>query len=88
MRGTASERFAFQRQRAVNIGEASNACSSRSPTVSGLRNPDSVSSGKVWGIPSESTIASSVAAAWSSWLNPWQKRFRSASPKPRLIRPP
>ena len=37
-------------------------------------------------VPSERTIASSLAAAWSSKPKPQQKRLRSASPHARLIR--
>src|SRR5262249_16071619 len=39
-------------------------------------------------VPSEITIASSVAAACNSKLNERQKRFRSAKPQARLIRLP
>ncbi len=87
-RSTASERVAFQRQRAVNIGEPSSACSSTSPTVREERKRGSCSRSKVCGLPSDSTIASSVAAACSSMLKEAQKRLRSASPKARLMRPP
>ena len=79
-RSTASERVAFQRQRAVKSGEPSSACSSTSPTVCDDRKRGRSDRSKVCGLPSESTIASSVAAACSSMLNDAQKRLRSASP--------
>ena len=46
------------------------------------------SSGKLWCGPSDSTMASSVAAACSSKLNVRQNFLRSARPSARLIRPP
>ena len=46
------------------------------------------SSGKLCCGPSDSTIPSSVAAAWSSKSNERQNRLRSAIPQARLIRPP
>src|SRR6185436_8120298 len=46
------------------------------------------SSGNECCVPSEITIASSVAAACSSKLNERQKRFRRANPQARLIRLP
>ena len=44
------------------------------------------SSGKLCAVPIERTIASSVAAAWSSKSNVTQKRLRSARPKARFTR--
>src|SRR5215471_4583105 len=87
-RGTARERVAFQRQRIVNIGASSSAWTKRSRTVLELRYRKTSSSGNECCVPSEITIASSVAAAWSSKLNERQKRFRSAKPQARLIRLP
>ena len=45
------------------------------------------SSGKLCCGPSDSTMPSSVAAAWSSKSKERQNRLRSASPQARLIRP-
>src|SRR6188472_1793362 len=87
-RGTASERVAFQRQRIVNIGASSNAWTKRSRTILELRYRKTSSSGNECWVPSEITIASSVAAACSSKLNERQKRFRNAKPHARLIRLP
>src|SRR6266702_4217734 len=87
-RSTAGARVAFQRQREPNIGASSMACTSRCSAVAGFRYWKTSSSGKLcWG-PSESTIASSVAAAWSSKLKLRQNRLRSASPHARLTRLP
>ena len=88
MRGRARAREAFQRQRTPNIGASSSACTSTSRTVAALRNENTVSSGKLWVGPRESTMASSVAAACSSKLKVRQKRLRSASPQARLRRAP
>ena len=52
------------------------------------RSAGTSSSGKLWCGPSESTIASSLAAACSSKLNVRQNFLRSASPSARLMRPP
>src|SRR6266480_3893073 len=87
-RGTASERVAFHRQRIVNIGASSSACTSKSRTVLELRYRNTSSSGNECCVPSEIIIASSVAAACSSKLNERQKRFRNAKPQARLIRLP
>ncbi len=46
------------------------------------------SSGKLWCGPSESTTASSLAAACSSKLKVRQNFLRNANPRDRLIRPP
>ena len=46
------------------------------------------SSGKLCCDESESTMPSSVAAAWSSKSNVRQKRFLSVCPHARLMRPP
>ena len=62
-RSTASERLAFQRQRAVKSGEPRKAWASTSSIVLAERKRRIDSSGKVWGLPSESTMASSFAAA-------------------------
>src|SRR5439155_19094464 len=64
------------------------ACTSKSRTVLELRYRKTSSSGKECCVPSEITIASSVAAACSSKLNERQKRFRNARPQARLIRLP
>ena len=87
-RGTASETFAFQRQRMLKIGASSSAWTSTSRAVVLARYPGTSSSAKLWVSPRERTMLSSVAAAWSSKLNRRQKRLRSASPNARLIRPP
>ena len=52
------------------------------------RNRGTSSNGKLWVSPSDSTIASSVAAACSSKLNVRQNFLRSARPRLRLMRPP
>src|ERR1043166_935764 len=61
---------------------------SRSRTVLEFRYRKTSSRGNECCVPSEITIASSVAAACSSKLNERQKRFRSAKPQARLIRLP
>src|ERR1700693_2148874 len=87
-RGTASERVAYQRQRIVNIGASSSACTSKSRTVLEFKYRKTSSSGNECCVPSEITIESSVAAACSSKLKDRQKRFRSARPQALLIRFP
>ena len=87
-RSTASARDAFQRQRVPNIGAARIACSSVASSWSERTKWNASVSGKLWAVPIERTIASSVAAAWSSKSNETQKRLRSARPKARLTRPP
>ena len=89
-RRTASERFRFQRQRLVNManGGTSTACWSTSPTVAARRKRTTSSRGKeCWG-PSDSTSASSLAAACSSKSNVTHNRLRRANPKARLSRAP
>ena len=88
LRRMASEMLAFQRQRAVNIGESSIAWISVSSTVLLLRKRATLSSSKLCVSPSDSTMASSVAAACSSKLNVRQNFLRSARPKARLMRAP
>src|SRR2546430_2148661 len=87
-RRTARARVAFQRHREPNIGASSIACTSRCSAVSGFRYWNTSSSGKLCCGPSERTIASSVAAAWSSKLKLRQNRLRSARPHARLTRLP
>src|SRR5262245_44791811 len=70
------------------MGASSNACTSRSRTVLEFRYRNTSSSGNECCVPSEITIESSVAAAWSSKLKDRQKRFRNASPQARLTRLP
>ena len=84
----ASEMLAFQRQRAVNMGESSMAWISVSSTVLLLRKRATLASSKLCVSPSDSTMASSVAAACSSKLNVRQNFLRSARPKARLTRAP
>ena len=84
----ASARPAFQRQRTPKSGESSTAWVSTSRTVPEWRKRKTSSSGKLWVGPSESTMASSVAAAWSSKLNVRQNRLRSARPQARFTRLP
>ncbi len=72
----ASEMLAFQRQRAVNIGESSMAWISVSSTVLLLRKRATLASSKLCVSPSDSTMASSVAAACSSKLNVRQNFLR------------
>ena len=87
-RSTARERLRFQRQRAANMGDASTAWRSTPSAVSERSSRGALSSGKLcWG-PSDSTTASSLAAAWSSKSKVAQKRLRSARPSARLMRPP
>src|SRR5216117_2568009 len=87
-RSTARARVAFQRHREPNIGASSIACTSRCSAVSGFRYWNTSSSGKLCCGPSERTIASSVAAAWSSKLKLRQNGLRSAKPHARLTRLP
>ena len=88
LRRMASEMLAFQRQRAVNIGESSIAWISVSSTVLLLRKRATLASSKLCVSPSDSTMASSVAAACSSKLNVRQNFLRSERPKARLTRAP
>ena len=82
-RSTSSERLRFQRQRAWNIGESRIACSQRvrrpSRLVHVARAPPRA--GSCGAGPSDSTIASSLAAACSSKLNVRQNFLRSARPR-------
>ena len=87
-RSSTSERPAFQRQRTAQAGASRSACASVSRAFPGVRKPATASSGKLCCAPSESTTASSLAAAWSSKSKLRQKRLRSASPSARLMRPP
>src|SRR5262249_21352919 len=87
-RNSARAREAFQRHRAVNIGESSTLCVNTSSTVPTFRKLKTNSSGKLCCSPSEITIPLSVAAACSSKLKVRQKRFRNDSPQARLIRAP
>ncbi len=87
-RTRASAIAASQRQRVPNTGASSKACTSTSSAVSDLRKAFTSSSGKLCVGPSESTMLSSSAEAWSSKLNWRQKRLRSASPQARLMREP
>ncbi len=87
-RSTASDRVAFQRQRTWNMGARSAAWVSASSTVAGETKSKTLSSGKLCCGPSESRIASSLAAACSSKSNVRQNFLRSASPKARLRRAP
>ncbi len=84
----ASEMLAFQRQRAVNMGESSMAWISVSSTVLLLRKRATLASSKLCVSPSDSTMASSVAAACSSKLKVRQNFLRSDRPKARLMRAP
>ena len=80
--------MAFQRQRVSNIGACKAACVSSSSTSAARSMENTVSRGKLCCGPSDSTIPSSVAAAWSSKSKERQKRLRRAIPQARLIRPP
>ncbi len=87
-RRMASDRFRFQRQREANMGEASTAWRSTASAVSDRSRREALSRGKLcWG-PSDSTTASSLAAACSSKSKVAQKRLRRARPNARLTRPP
>ena len=79
-RSTASARLRFQRQRDTNIGDSSTACSSAARALSERTSAGAESSGKLCCGPSESTSASSLAAACSSKSKVTQKRLRSAKP--------
>ena len=79
---------AFQRQRTGNSGASSSACTSTSWAEDECRYFETSISGKLWLVDSDSTIASSVAAACSSKLNWRQKRLRRARPQARLSRLP
>lgn len=89
-RSTTSDRLRFQRHRLWNIGDGgdSTACWRTSRTVRELRKRGTSARGKLWCGPSDSTTASSLAAACSSKSNDTQNRLRSASPSARLTRPP
>jgi hypothetical protein len=87
-RGKASAVTAFQRQRTPNSGASSNAWISTSFAVLECRNFATSASGKLWLVDSDSTMASSVAAACNSKLKLRQKRLRSARPQARLSRLP
>ena len=87
-RGTASDTLAFQRQRMGKMGESSRAWVSTSRAVRLCRYAATSSRSKLCVSPSDSTMASSVAAACNSKLNRRQNRLRRAKPQARLIRPP
>ena len=88
-RSTTSERLRFHRQRLWNMGDGgdSTACSRTRRTVLVCRNRGTSASGKLWCGPSDSTTASSLAAACSSKSNDTQNRLRSARPRARLHAP-
>ncbi len=88
MRSTASDRFRFHRHRDWNIGAVSTAWRTTVSTVGEARNLGTRSSGKLCCGPSDSKIASSLAAAWSSKSNVTQNRLRSARPRARFSRAP
>ena len=87
-RSTVSARVTFQRHRISNIGRSSRAWTRIASAWCDGTKPNTVSSGKLWGWPSEITMPSSVAAAWSSKSKVRQNFLRRASPQARLIRPP
>ncbi len=88
-RSTTSARSRFQRQRTWNIGESEQRLGQRlRGRRRGREKCGTSSSGKLCCGPSDSTMASSLAAAWSSKSKRRQKRLRSARPRARLIRPP
>src|SRR5439155_13816683 len=87
-RTKASARPASQRQRDVNNGDASAACSRTSRDDAGWRKSKTSAKGKLCCSVSEIFSPLSVAAACSSKLKERQKRFRSASPQAWLIRAP
>ena len=72
----------------MNIGVGSTAWIRVSRTVAGERKPSTSSRGKECCGPSDSTTASSLAAACSSKSKVRQKRLRSARPRPRLTLAP
>ena len=87
-RNTASERVAFQRQRVSKSGACRTAWTRMSRRPFCGTKPGTRSRGKLCWAPSEMTMPSSVAAAWSSKLNERQKALRSARPQARLMRAP
>ena len=87
-RSTVSARFRFHRQRVLKMGVGSTACSSTSSAVLLVTYRAISSSGKLCCGPSDSTMASSLAAACSSKSKVRQKRFRRAKPKPLFTRLP
>ena len=87
-RSTMSDRLRFHRQRAWNIGAVEDGVLERVLDRRAREVVGHVLEREEWCGPSESTMASSLAAAWSSKLNVRQNFFRSASPSARLIRPP
>ena len=87
-RGNASAVTAFQRNRVGNSGASSNACTRMSRAVFECRKPATSTSGKLWLVDSDSTMAFSVAAACSSKLKLRQKRLRKARPQALLMRLP
>ena len=86
--GRASARVAFQRQRLANMGDWSADWSMSFLSEARRAKPKIDSSGKLCCEESESTMPSSVAAAWSSKSKVRQKRFLSVWPHARLMRPP
>ena len=86
--GSAKERVAFQRQRLVNMGDWSADWSMSFLREARRAKPKIDSIGKLCWDESESTMPSSVAAAWSSKSNVRQNRFLSVCPHARLMRPP
>ena len=86
--GTISARPRFHRQRDASIGCGRTAWVKTSATDDEDTSLVTCDSGKLWCGPRAMVTASSSAAAWSSKSNVTQKRFRSARPKARLIRPP
>jgi hypothetical protein len=87
-RSTASERPRFQRQRAREHRREQHRLLERFAQPSARNSDFAISSGKLCCGPSESTNASSLAAACSSKSNARQIRLRATSPSARLIRPP
>ena len=87
-RSTTRLRFRFHRQRLWKIGWSRMACCSVARIEPEVRKRGTSASGKLWWGPREMTMASSLALAWSSKLNPAQNFLRSAYPIARLTRPP
>ena len=85
-RGSASERPAFQRQRVLEHRRVEQRLDQNVLDAVRIEIAEDVLQREAVRGPSESTMASSVAAACSSKSKPRQKRLRSARPQARLMR--
>ena len=77
----------FHRQRLWKTGWSRMACCSVARIEPEVRKRGTSASGKLWWGPREMTIASSLALAWSSKLNPAQNFFRRSVHPSRGVEP-